>query len=404
MGELRLKLSEGMRKILSYPRFAGPTRMLILDTNYFFDKTWQRAAGELGWEVATVPSAITGTLSRADIEQLFTAIGGFKPDFILTSNYAGMDIAGMFARFFEDARIPYVSWFTDTPRMILFNRAVHTSHYSVAATWERGYIKHLEALGFEHVYYMPHAIDPELFNGEPTDAFDRDLAFVGISMIALARDAFEKLNAAAPQVREAIDRDMTEGRITRATFVDGVEAILDPALLEQCTTTDRRNVTLYAHYELTRRQRHDLVTRMASFGIEVRGDPDWLQVTPNVGGGVGYFDDLAPFYRRTAVNLNSTSLQMMSAVNQRVFDCPAAGGFLITDAQSDLEELFDLDSEVVTYRDLDELADKVAYYLKHPDERKAIVRRAQRRIAAHHTHRNRLESLDTYLRERFEGE
>jgi len=404
MQELRLKLSEGMRRILSYPRFTGPTRMLILDTNYFFDKTWQRAAGELGWEVATVPSAITGSLSRADIEQLFMTIGEFKPDFILTSNYAGMDIAGMFSRFFEDARIPYVSWFTDTPKMILYNRTVHTSRYSVAATWERGYTKHLQSLGFEHIHYMPHAIDPELFCGEPGDAFDRDLAFVGISMIALAREACQKLNAAAPKAREAIDEAMAAGRITRATFIDGVEALLDPEVLGQCSMADRRHLTLYAHYELTRSQRHDLVTRMVPFGIEVRGDQDWLQVTPNVGGEVGYFDDLAPFYRRTAVNLNSTSLQMMTAVNQRVFDCPAAGGFPITDAQSDLEELFEPDSEVVMYHDLDELADKVAYYLKHPDERKAIVRRAQRRIAAHHTHRPRLEALEQYVRERFEGE
>ena len=77
-------------------------------------------------------SAYQGSLTRDDIGQLFSTIGDFKPDFILASNFAGMDVDGMFSRFFEDARIPYVSWFTDTPRMILYGRKMHVSHYMVA--------------------------------------------------------------------------------------------------------------------------------------------------------------------------------------------------------------------------------------------------------------------------------
>jgi spore maturation protein CgeB len=397
----RLKITAGMRALMDYRKFAGRTRMLILETQYFFDKSWICAAESLGWETAAAPSAMVGDLTRDDIVALFTSVGEFKPDFILASNYAGMDMYGMFSRFFEDVRIPYVSWFTDTPRMILFDRQVYCSHYSVAATWERAYTGHFRELGFEHVFYMPLATDPALFNGEPAEHCPRPLAFVGTSMIGEVNEAWEKL-AHLPHVIQAVHHAFDARRVTRERFAQGIQAILDVGLFDALSPSERRNVELCIIYEATRRQRADLVQRLAPLGLEVRGDPEWLKVYPRADGPVGYYTDLASFYRDTSVNVNTTSLQMKSAVNQRVFDCPAAGGFLITDAQGDLEELFEPD-EVVTYSSLDELNDKATYYLAHPEQRVAVVRRAQRRIGEQHTHAHRLHALEGYLKERYEG-
>lgn len=401
MSGARLQISDGMRRFLDYRKFAGPTRVLILETQYFFDKGWQRAAQSLGWETASVPSAMVGGLTREDIRQLFTTLAEFKPDFILTSNYAGMDVEGIFAHFFEDARIPYVSWFTDTPRMILYGRVMHISPYQVAATWERAYIPHFERLGFQHIHHMPLATDPALFNAPPGDHFDRDLAFVGHSMIEHTAEAIEKFQD-KPHVLKAVLNAFDTGRVTRATYAEGMEAIVGEALYQSLDATDQRNLELLINYEATQQQRVALAQCLAPLGLEVRGDPYWRQVHDKVEGTVGYFDDLAPFYRATAVNVNSTSLQMRYAVNQRVFDCPAAGGFLISDDQTDALEHFDAAAgEIVTYATLEELRDKAAYYLQHPGERSAITTRARARVLAEHTHANRLRDLDALLRSRF---
>jgi len=397
----RLTITNGMRRILDYPKFRGPVRMLVLETQYFFDKSWRRAAEELGWQTAAVPSVMVGNLTREHVQNLFTTLGEFRPDFILTSNYAGMDTMGMFSRFFEDARIPYVSWFTDTPRMILYDRQIHCSYYSVAATWERAYTKHFEDLGFEHVLYLPLATDPAVFNGEPTTQTARDLAFVGTSMIEEAGEAWEKLEH-LPQVAQAIRDALDQGHINKANFTQGIHALLDPSLLRDRDRSELRHIELCIIYEATRRERAALVKRLEPYGVEVRGDPGWQQVARCVGGTVSYFDSLAPHYRSTAINLNATSLQMKTGVNQRVFDCPAAGGFLITDAQDDLNELFEPGSEVVTYATLDELEDKVRYYLNHPQERTAITARARKRVLGQHTHRHRLQTLEAFLRERYQ--
>lgn len=394
----RLQITGGMRRFLDYPKFRGGPRVLVLETGYFFDAGWKRAAAALGGEARGVKSAMVGDLTRDDVAALFTALAEFQPDFILTSNYAGMDTEGLFARFFEDARIPYVSWFTDTPRMILFGRKMHISPWSVAATWERAYIPHFKSLGFDHIHHMPLATDPALFDGDPATAHARPLAFVGNSMIEHTGEAIDRFRD-KPAVLQAVIAAFDAGHVSRDTYAQGLPGMLPEALLATLDATDLRNLELLINYEATQRQRVDLARALAPLGLEVRGDPHWLQVHDKVGGNVGYFNDLAPFYRGTAVNVNSTSLQMRSAVNQRVFDCPAAGGFLITDAQGDLFEHFDPDGgEVAAYRSLDELRDLAAYYLAHPEEARAVAARARRRVLAEHTLAHRLRDLTAFLR------
>lgn len=386
--------------MLDYPKFVGQTRLLVLETEYFFDKSWLRAAQQLGWLATSVSSAMTGGLTRDQVADLFRTVAEFKPHFILTSNYAGMDTHGLLARFFEDTRIPYVSWFTDTPRMILFNRTVHSSPYNVAATWERRYIDHLRGLGFRHVHFMPHATDPALFHGAPADECVRDLAFVGASMISHAEEAWQKL-AEFPAITDALREAFSNGIVTRENLARGVESILPEPLLAACAPRERRHLELCLVYEGTRRIRAKLAHRLAPHGLEIYGDAEWKRIHPRSGGDIGYFDALAPFYRSTAVNINSTSIQMATAVNQRVFDCPAAGGFLITDAQADLFEFFEQDTEVVAYASLDELDELVQQYRRDARARRRIVLNAQRRIAARHTHAHRLAELEAFLRERF---
>jgi spore maturation protein CgeB len=88
---------------------------------------------------------------------------------------------------------------------------------------------------------------------------------------------------------------------------------------------------------------------------------------------------------------------MTSAVNQRVFDIPLSGGFLMNDYQEDLLNLFDSD-EIVVYQSIDELKDKFNYYRLHESERTRIVARASDHIFNSHTYKNRVSSINTIVR------
>jgi len=58
----------------------------------------------------------------------------------------------------------------------------------------------------------------------------------------------------------------------------------------------------------------------------------------------------------------------------RTFEIPACGGFMLHERSRELLSLFREDKEVVCFDSLDELANKIAYYLAHPGERRSIAR------------------------------
>jgi spore maturation protein CgeB len=214
-------------------------------------------------------------------------------------------------------------------------------------------------------------------------------------MVQQANEAWEVLRD-YPHVVDALQQAFAQGRVTREIFAGGPEAIVGEELYRTCEARERRHLELAMVYESTRRLREKVVRTLEPHGIEVRGDAAWASIASKARGNLNYFQDLAPYYRSTAVNINVTSIQMKSAVNQRVFDCPAAGGFLLTDDQVDLQELF-APEETAAYGAPEELPDVAAYFLKHPEKREAVVKAAQRRIRAEHTHAHRLLALKDQL-------
>lgn len=81
------------------------------------------------------------------------------------------------------------------------------------------------------------------------------------------------------------------------------------------------------------------------------------------------------------------------AINPRVFEIAACGGFQLCDPCKGLERFFDFDSELPVYRSLPELREKVAYYLERPDERRAIATRARDRALRDHTYEKRAQQM-----------
>ena len=56
------------------------------------------------------------------------------------------------------------------------------------------------------------------------------------------------------------------------------------------------------------------------------------------------------------------------------------GGFVMTNYQEEISDLFVEDKEIVCFRTLEELMDKTEYYLKHEAERKKIAMNGYNRV------------------------
>lgn len=402
MDEPRLKISPRMRALMAYPKMAGrKPRILVLESQYWLDTASIHAAEALGWAVERVPTRMEGVLPRELIERLLTALTAFRPDFVLTINLSGMDERGLFARLFADLEIPYVTWFVDDPRTILMDRNIYGSEYAVALTWDCAYVPYLRARQFGAVHTLPLAVDPTRFNAEPAEGWVHPPTFVGNSMITFSRRERIWLDGAAA-VAALVDGAFAAGRVTRENFGAGLEAMLGAAAGE-LDAEARRHAEMVLFIEGTRRLRHDFAVALAPEGLLVRGDADWQSVLENWGPFVDYTSELPGYYRDCEVNLNATSIQMPTTVNQRVFDCPAAGGFLLTDRQAALAELFDAEHEVAAYDSPEDAVEQLRYFRARPAARREIASKARRRVLGEHTYAHRLEKIASIVRERFGG-
>lgn len=387
----RLDVSPQLRARMRYKKFAGETpRMLVLESDYWLDHACLSAAKKLAWQVRGVLVPAKGVLPRNQIEELLKGLLEFRPDFVLSVNLSGMDMDGMFAGLFEDLGVPYVTWFVDDPRTIIMNRKTYGTSLSVALTWERAYCDYLKAVGFAVAEWLPLAVDPGIFCRAPGSS-EGPPAFVGNSMTAPAEEEWAWV-AGRAELAAAVRETLDSGRVTRENFALGMEALLPGPLVAKLDEDERRHAELLMFVEGTRRLRADWVRALVEDGVRVYGDEGWRDIVPEAAGPVNYRRNLAGLYQSSTVNLNITSVQMATAVNQRAFDCPAAGGFLLTDAQADLGELFAQD-EVAVYRDIDECRELMAFYRSRHDLRDGIVTRAQMRIAAEHTYERRLGNI-----------
>ena len=85
--------------------------------------------------------------------------------------------------------------------------------------------------------------------------------------------------------------------------------------------------------------------------------------------------------------------------NQRMFQATGVGACLVTDRGTNLSDLFEPDTEVVTYEGVDECVEKVTYLLEHEDERKAIADAGRRRALRDHSARGRHTEIDSIIQQ-----
>lgn len=392
MNAPRLNISPFLAEHMAYAKFARrPVRVLILESHYWIDQACASAAERLGWQVARARVTMQGHMSRELLQGFFQTLIEVRPDFILSINLSGMDVDGMLARFFADLKVPHATWFVDDPRTILMGRTDFASDYTIALTWERAYTDYLSTCGFAAVHSLPLALDESVFlipsGGEPV----HPPAFVAHSMADYAEREWDAVRA-RPPLLAAVNGAFEKGRVNRADFGTGVASVLGAAA-SQFDAEDLRRAELVFFIEGTRRLRRSLVDTLTPDGLVVRGDESWRALTPNWGPGLSYTEELAPFYRDCMVNVNSTSIQMATAVNQRVFDCPGAGGFLLTDNQGSLADLFDIESEVAVYNTPEEARMQLRWFMGRPHARREIAARARKRILGEHTYGHRLQEM-----------
>jgi hypothetical protein len=75
--------------------------------------------------------------------------------------------------------------------------------------------------------------------------------------------------------------------------------------------------------------------------------------------------------------------------NERCFNVPACGGFMVSDYAPRIRDVF-AEDEVVVADSPSDFLDKVNHFVRYPDERIPYMQRARRRVVGEHTYHHRL--------------
>ena len=124
-----------------------------------------------------------------------------------------------------------------------------------------------------------------------------------------------------------------------------------------------------------------------------------VRLPRKVVGGVLGDRELIETYSRSKINLGFSTCGETHAGGERVvqirlrdFEVPMSGGFYLVEFMEDLQEFFEVGREIVCYRGMEDLADKVKYYLAHDSERERIRQAGFERCRRDHTWQRRFES------------
>ncbi len=380
------------------PRLAR--RLLVFQSGYFLDRELANAARELGLETAAWRFERGLEADGDNFRDLLGLIKNFRPELVLTVNHLGFDAEGIMDDLFTRLKLPVASWFVDSPAFILGDN--RPSPYVAAFSWDRDYLPFLRGRGFARVRHLPLATDESFFHPRSAPLTPaHTLAFVGDSLTAATDKALGKLGldpaeARVPEILAAADRLAGEF-LGRPDLWPASETLTDLAGLANTPAEKLLDLAALVTWRASRLKRLEVLRALPWPRLTVAGDRHWGPLLGLDAGrlipALDYYTELAPFYQASRVNLNITSAQMKTGLNQRVFDVPAAGAFLLTDHQEQLADLFEPGREVVTYRDPAEARHLALWYADRPEARESVIRAAGRRIHNEHLYRHRLAAL-----------
>ncbi len=381
-----------LAKRLEHPRFVNESlSILLLDGDYLLVDDCDAALRAAGHRVVRIP--VGNDVSTLVKRLLWSAVEA-KPDFILSINHIGFDEEGTVGGLLAEIGLPVAVWYVDSPSFVLAGVTPPCPELTSVFCWERAWEPELRAAGFQDVEYLPLATNPAVFQPQ-AGPLHYPLSFVGASMQHARKKWHKKVPTSSQGVARKVAKAMCEGdRALPHAFIERIAPKL--------TGKRREDVLALATWTATAAYRTELLRATPQEQLNLFGDDGWRHLMPRspFHGPVDYGAPLSAVYAHSVVSLNATSLQMPSAVNQRVFDVPASGGFVLTDHQRDLEDLFEPGVDIVTYSSADELGELQERYRRAATERERVIRAGRARVLEAHCYDHRIARMTQHLRAR----
>lgn len=272
----------------------------------------------------------------------------------------------------------------------------------------------VKALGYQNAYHMPLAgdvawADSIAMTKEDMDRYACDISFVGS---LYTKNEYDDALSRIPDRFQNIFSEIIEKTAFLWDGKERVEQFLTPELiyvvksfypevfryLYECPESYYLK-SLFFDRKMTQVER-TLLLQLLSQDYDLRlytwdkeKVPDGVKRYPPVD----VMTQSRKVFRASKINLNITLRSIISGVPARVFDIMSTGGFVLSNWQEEIGELFEEGKEIVTFRTPEELLEKTDYYLTHEEERKQIGINGRKKIREYYTYEHQLEKIIAIL-------
>lgn len=110
-------------------------------------------------------------------------------------------------------------------------------------------------------------------------------------------------------------------------------------------------------------------------------------------GGIDYVSAMPKVFACSKINLNPSLRIIQSGIPLRAFDVMGAGGFLLSNFQPELLDLYENEKEMAIYESLEDAVDKVDFYLKHEELRAQIAQKGREKTLREHSLQSRMREI-----------
>ena len=327
-----------------------------------------------------------------------------KADIIFSFNYFP-DLS----RVSENIGIIYVSWCYDSPLLTLESKTLPNPCNRVFLFDRELYMKYKKS-GVDTVYHLPLACNAQRLENQTEryiGKYEHDITFLG-NMYSDENDFYSQIRYLPDYIRGYVDSVMDASM--KIYGFDLISATMDHEKCEQ--------IAEYAKFDLgslyneckdnvirfmiqkhaTAIERLRLMTVLSEhYKVDHYAKTKEGSIKANYKGYADYIKEMPKVFATSRINLNITLRSIISGIPLRVIDILGAGGFCLTNYQSEIAEHFVDGESIVWYESYEDMFSKIEYYLHNAPLREQIALKGHEIVRNEFTYNKRFEEMFSKL-------
>lgn len=309
--------------------------------------------------------------------------------------------------------IRYICWIVDSPVLELFSVSINNP-WNRVFVFDKALYEDIKDYNPKCIFHYPLAVDTrskekaikEAVNNGSASRYQSNISFVG--SLYTEKDPMSDMRGIPDYTKGYLD-GLSEAQLRVYGYYFVQEQLTNEIIktFKECKNdyytmkadnylTDRVLIgQYYLGNHITALERERLIALIAEkYPIDVYTRSNTSKIkAANCRGGCETLTQMPVIFHEGRININPTSKAIRTGIPLRVFDIFACEGFMISNYQSELCELFVPGEDFVYYESIEQVPELAGYYLEHENERREIAHNGYIKVKEQYSYMVRLNRL-----------